>query len=94
MPAAKSMPNHAAVECSGSSPSPPSRTSAWSSYGVVLAVTIAADSDAPPPVMGALTAKFSHGAVDHRHIAAPLGHNRWARDRAVPQLVTEWLHEL
>lgn len=60
----------------------------------VLAVTIGADSDAPPPVMGALTAKFTHSAVDHRHIAAPLGHNRWARDRAVPQLVTEWLHEL
>ncbi|MGW0453668.1 MULTISPECIES: alpha/beta fold hydrolase [Gordonia] len=60
----------------------------------VLAVTIGADSDAPPPVMGALTAKFTHGAVDHRHIAAPLGHNRWARDSTAPRLVVEWLSEL
>ncbi len=60
----------------------------------VLAVTIGADSDAPPPVMGALTAKFTHGAVDHRHIGAPLGHNRWARDAAAPRLVVEWLSEL
>lgn len=60
----------------------------------VLAVTIGADADAPPQVMGAMTAKFTRGAVDHRHIAAPLGHNRWARDPAAPRLVCEWLHEL
>ncbi|WP_231894992.1 alpha/beta fold hydrolase [Gordonia sp. 852002-10350_SCH5691597] len=60
----------------------------------VLAVTIGADSDAPPPVMGALTAKFTRGAVDHRHIGAPLGHNRWARDAVAPRLVVEWLSEL
>ena len=60
----------------------------------VLAVTIGADTDAPPQVMGAMTAKFTRGAVDHRHIAAPLGHNRWARDPAAPRLVSEWLHEL
>ncbi|SKY34614.1 Uncharacterised protein [Mycobacteroides abscessus subsp. abscessus] len=60
----------------------------------MLAVTIGADADAPPQVMGAMTAKFTRGAVDHRHIAAPLGHNRWARDPAAPRLVCEWLHEL
>lgn len=60
----------------------------------VLAVTIGADSDAPPPVMGAFTAKFTRGAVDHRHIGAPLGHNRWARDAVAPRLVVEWLSEL
>ncbi|GAA3717275.1 alpha/beta fold hydrolase [Gordonia hankookensis] len=57
----------------------------------VCAITVGADTDAPPRVMSALTAKLADCVVDTHHVAAPLGHNRWARDARVPAIIADWV---
>ncbi|GAC70117.1 alpha/beta fold hydrolase [Gordonia soli] len=57
----------------------------------VCGITVSADTDVPWPVMKALTIKFSSSVVDHRHIATPLGHNRWTLDDETVGIVADWV---
>lgn len=60
----------------------------------VCAVTVGADTDAPPRVLRALTSKFTRCDVAAHHIPAPLGHNGWARDPRAPEVVTRWIADV
>lgn len=60
----------------------------------VFAVTLGADADVPRRVTRALTGKFARARVEHQHVPGPLGHNDWARDHTVPDLIIDWIQQI